>query len=130
MATSFKKLTPNIMVEDIDRTIAFYKETLGFELLATAPEQGPFDWAMLRRDEVDVMFQTRASLEGELPVLKQKEIGGALTLYIAVENIKELYACLQGNVTVLQDMHTTFYGAQEFAIQDCNGFVLTFAENV
>jgi hypothetical protein len=28
----------------------------------------------------------------------------------------------------VQDLHTTFYGAREFAIQDCNGYVLAFAE--
>ncbi len=130
MTTSMKKLTPNIMVEDINRSIAFYKEKLGFELLATAPEEGQFVWAMLKRDEVEVMFQVRASLEEEFPALKHKEIGGALTFYIAIEDVKGLYAQLKESVTVVQDMHTTFYGALEFAIQDCNGFILSFAETV
>ncbi len=130
MATSFKKLTPNMMVEDVNRTINFYKDLLGFELLANVPEEGQFAWAMMKRDGMEIMFQSRASLEEEIPALKQRDIGGALTLYIEVEDVKELYTHLKESVTIVQDMHTTFYGAQEFAIQDCNGLVLSFAETM
>ena len=128
MTTSLKKLTPNIMVEDVNRTTTFYKEILGFELLASVPEEGQFAWAMMKRDGVEMMFQARVSLEEEIPALKQREIGGALTFYIEVEDVKGLYTRLKESVTIVQDMHTTFYGAQEFAIQDCNGLILSFAE--
>jgi lactoylglutathione lyase len=129
MATHLKKLTPNIMVEDVNRTIEFYKKFLGFELLVTVPEEGQFAWAMMKRDGMEIMFQSRASLEEEISALKHRDIGGALTLYIEVEDVKELYThLLKESVTIVQDMHTTFYGAQEFAIQDCNGFILSFAE--
>ena len=128
MTISLKKLTPNIMVEDVNRTIEFYKELLNFELLTTVPEEGQFAWAMMKRDEVEIMFQSRTSLEEEIPALQQKEIGGALTFYIQVEDLKELYTRLKENVTIIQDTHPTFYGAQEFAIQDCNGFILIFSE--
>jgi lactoylglutathione lyase len=128
MTTHLKKLTPNIMVEDVNRTIEFYQKFLGFELLVTVPEEGQFAWAMMKRGEVEMMFQSRTSLGEEIPALQQKEIGGSLTLYIEVEDVKELYEHLKGNITIVQDMHLTFYGAQEFAVQDCNGFILAFAE--
>jgi lactoylglutathione lyase len=130
MTTSLKKLTPNVMVEDVNRTIQFYKEILGFELLTTVPGEGQFDWAMMKHGSVEIMFQSRASLAGEIPVFQQREIGGALTFYIDVEGVKELYIYLKEKVTVVQDMHTTFYGSQEFAIQDCNGFILSFSEAI
>ena len=50
MSTNLKKMTPNLMVEDVNNTIAFYKDILSFELLATVPETGQFNWAMMRRD--------------------------------------------------------------------------------
>jgi uncharacterized glyoxalase superfamily protein PhnB len=130
MTTHLKKLTPNIMVEDVNRTIEFYKEFLSFELLVTVPEEGQFAWAMMKRDTVEIMFQSRTSLGEEIPALQQKEIGGSLTFYIEVEDLQELYTHLKENVTIVQDMHTTFYGAREFAIQDCNGFILSFSETV
>ncbi len=128
MAMSLKKLTPNIMVEDVNNTIEFYQKLLGFEVLVTVPEEGQFAWAMLKRDTVEIMFQSRTSLGEEIPALQQREIGGSLTFYIEVEDVEELYEHLKGNVTIVQDMHKTFYGAQEFAIQDCNGFILAFSE--
>lgn len=116
------------MVEDVNRTIEFYKDVLGFELLVTVPEAGQFNWAMLKCGNVEIMFQTRASLSEEIPTFKDKAIGGTLTLYIDVEDIKGLHASIKDKATIVQDMHTTFYGSQEFAIQDCNGFVLAFSQ--
>ncbi len=126
-----KKLTPNIMVEDVKRTTTFYKDVLGFELAASVPPDGEtLDWAMLKRDGVEMMFQSRPSLSGELPLFAEKTIGGALTFYIEVADIQALYTDLKGKVTLLQELHQTFYDTQEFVIQDHNGFVLTFAEPV
>ncbi|MBA2394269.1 MAG: VOC family protein [Ktedonobacteraceae bacterium] len=128
MTISLKKLTPNIMVEDVNNTIEFYQKLLGFEVLVTVPEEGQFAWAMLKRDTVEMMFQSRTSLGEEIPALQHKEIGGSLTFYIEVEDVEGLYKHLKGSATIVQDMHKTFYGAQEFAIQDCNGFILAFAQ--
>ena len=131
MTMQLKKLTPNIMVENVKRTITFYKDVLGFELVTTVPQEGEtLDWAMMRRDGVEMMFQSRTSLSGELPLFVGKAIDGSLTLYIEMTDIQALYASLKEQVTLVQDMHQTFYGAREFVIQDCNGFVLTFAEPV
>lgn len=130
MTNSLKKLTPNIMVEDVNRTIQFYKEVLGFELITTVPEEGQFGWAMMKRGGVELMFQSRASLTEELPAFADRAIGGSLTFYIEVDGLQDLYAGIKERVTIVQDMHTTFYGMREFAIQDCNGFVLSFSEPV
>ena len=130
MTIILKNLTPNLMVEDVNQTVDFYKNVLGFDVLATVPETGHFNWAMLKQGGVEMQFQARASLTEEIPSFKDKAIGGALTLYIGVEGIKELYERLKDKVTIVQDMHTTFYGTQEFAIQDCNDFVISYAETV
>jgi len=125
-----KKLTPNLMVEDVNETVTFYQDVLGFALLASVPEEGQFNWAMMQHDAVEIMFQSRASLTKDVPLFKDKAIGGSLTLYIDVEDIKGLYGQVQNRVTILHEMTTTFYGMREFTIQDCNGYVLTFAQAV
>jgi uncharacterized glyoxalase superfamily protein PhnB len=126
--TMLKKLTPNLMVEDVNRTIAFYRDVLGFELLTTVPEEGQFDWAMMRRDNVEIMFQARSSLAAELPALTGVPIGGSLTFYVEVSGLKELYEQLKDKVEIVQDWHTTFYGTQEFAFKDCNSYIIAFSE--
>jgi uncharacterized glyoxalase superfamily protein PhnB len=117
------------MVEDVNRTIDFYKDILGFQVITTVPETGTFVWAMLGRNDVTMMFQARQSLGEEIPTLKERPIGASLTLYTDIEGIDELYASLQGKVKIVQDMHITFYHAREFAIEDCNGYVITFSES-
>lgn len=119
------------MVENVKRTTTFYKDVLGFELVTSVPQEGEtLDWAMMKRDSVEMMFQSRPSLSGELPLFTEKAIGGALVFYIEVADIQALYSSLKGRVTLLQEPHQTFYDTLEFVIQDCNGFVLTFAEPV
>ncbi len=124
----WKKMTPNLMVENVNRTIGFYTDVLGFELLTTVPEEGHFDWAMMRKDGVELMFQARSSLGGELPALAEAPIGGSLTFYTEVTGLRELYEQLKGQVEIVQDWHTTFYGTQEFAFRDCNGYIIGFSE--
>jgi lactoylglutathione lyase len=128
MTAKLKKLTPNLMVEDVNRTVEFYKDVLDFTLLATVPEEGTYNWAMMKSDGVEIMFQSIASLSDEYSQFRYKAPGGTLNLYIDVENVQGLYEAVHNRATLLHHLHKTFYGAQEFAIQDCNGYVLTFAE--
>ncbi|PAU93270.1 glyoxalase [Aliifodinibius salipaludis] len=123
-----QSLTPNLMVEDVNRTIEFYTETLDFELLETVPEEGVLEWAFVRKDNVSLMFQKEESIRDEYPDLKDQKRGGALTLYIKVEDLKSLYQEIKDEVNLTKEMHKTFYGANEFAIKDPNSFILTFSD--
>src|SRR2546427_3172118 len=121
MATTLKKITANLMVESVDDTMAFYKDVLGFETITTVPEAGPFNWAWMKRGDVEIMFQSRPSLAEDVPAFTGKEIGGTFGMYVNVEGVQSLYEAIKDKVTIVRDMHTTFYGTQEFYIQDCNG---------
>ena len=123
-----KKLTPNLMVEDVERTLAFYRETLGFQVVTTLPEAAPFDFAIVRRDGVELMFQSRTSLSENVPTLTGSPIGASQTFYIEVTGIRELYEQLRDKVEIVVDFHTTFYGTQEFYFRDLNGYILSFSE--
>jgi uncharacterized glyoxalase superfamily protein PhnB len=123
-----KKLTPNLMVEDVSWTIEFYRDTLGFQLMLTVPEAAPLNFAIMRRDGVELMFQSRASLSENVPALKGCSIGASQTFYIEVENIARLYDQLRDKVEIVVDLHTTFYNTQEFYFRDVNGYILSFSE--
>ena len=125
-----KQLIPNLMTENVDRTIAFYTQTLGFTLKDKYPEQGAAAWAELKRDGVTVMFQSRQSLAAEIPALQDAPIGTSQTFYTVVEDIGTLHAELEGKVEIVQEMHTTFYGIKEFSFKDCNGYIFAYAEPV
>ena len=123
-----KDITANLMVKSVNETLDFYQK-LGFEVQATVPEKGNFNWAMVKRDNVKLMFQTRKNLIEELPMLESRPIVGGLTFYILVENVKAFKASLPSDIKIIKDLYVTFYGAKEIIIQDCNGYILYFAEN-
>ncbi len=126
---TIKSWTANMLTDDMDASLKFYCEVLGFEMVMSVPEQGPFDWCMLHLESVEVMLQTRKSMAEELALFQDMENGGALGFYIKVDDVHAMAKKLRAaNVEVTKDINTTFYGATEFTIKDPNGFILTFAE--
>lgn len=129
MAT-LRSLTPNLVVEDVNETADYYTKNLGFTLIASVPEAGKLNWAMMIRDGVTLMFQSRESMQEDLPELQISKSGSMGTFFLEVEGIKDIYTQCKGKVKIKSDMRTTFYGKNEFTIEDLNGFFLTFAEDV
>lgn len=122
-----ESLSPNIYVQDVQGTIQFYRK-LGFKTVMTVPENSEEPvWAMMQNGGVTIMFESFSSIEGRLPEISRNQ-GGSLLFYIKVKDIQALYESLKDEVTVLHGLQKTFYGATEFTIKDCNGYVLTFAD--
>ncbi|WP_295799676.1 VOC family protein [Mucilaginibacter sp.] len=123
-----ENLTPNIFVESMVETIAFY-QSIGFTLTMTVPEDGgDLIWAMMTNGNVTFMFQSFVSLGEELPQISRQN-GASMLLYINIKKIREYFDLIKDNVTVLKGLDKTFYGATEFSILDNNNYVLTFAED-
>lgn len=118
------------MVEDVSRTLAFYQDILGFDAVMTLPETAPFDFAIVQRDGVELMFQSRKSLSENVPALAGSVIGASQTLYIEVTGLTDLYEQLQDKVEIVAHLHTTFYSTREVYFRDINGYILSFSEAV
>lgn len=134
----YHKITTNLVVENVDRSVDFYERVLGFRLVMGVPEGSQkivtardpaacLSFAAVARDDVELMLQSRKSFLEELPVFKDEPVGRSFTLYVRVASAKELYESIKDKATILQGLHTTFYGAEEFYIRDYDGYVLTFA---
>lgn len=127
-----KSLSPNLMVKNVQQTVDFYHDLLGFTLTASVPNakgDQTLQWAMVQNQGVTLMFQEETNLKEEYPTLKTQAIGGSFTLYLTVTDADELYQRIKSKTTIVKEPHKTFYGATEFAIQDNNGYILTLAEN-
>ncbi len=127
---SFKKVTPNLVVRDVVKSVEFYRDVLGFELGMSVPDTPPYVFAGMQHGEVAIFLNDRHVAAEELPVMAERQIGGTLTLYIEVAGIDDLFARLDGKVDVVMALKTQFYGMREFAIADPDGWILTFAERV
>lgn len=106
---------------DLQRTIVFYTTVLGFECGGVWPERSP-SWCVLRKDEAEIMFYTDD--EGHEP--SPPKLTG--TLYIRTEGVLELHAGIKDRVKVLWGPEVYHYGMHEFAIEDCNGYTLSFGQ--
>ena len=126
----YTNMTTNLMVENVEKSIAFYQEVLGLAVVVSVPSQtGGLQFAILAKDNLTIMVQEKDNLMAEYPVLKAEKLQPSVTLYITVDDLDGLYEKLKGNYPVNTEIHRSFYGAREFAITDVDGYVLTFAEN-
>jgi lactoylglutathione lyase len=126
----FTKLTPNLLVASVERSLAFYVDILGFARGMTVPDQSPFAFAAVVGGPVEIFFNDAAGAVKEYPGFAGKPIGATGTLFIEVEGVNALHDRLKTSVKVVMPIETKFYGMREFAIEDPDGYVITFAERV
>jgi len=126
----YQTLSPNIGVKSVDETVKFYTETLGFNIIMSVPSpNGNLQWAMLSNGGATIMFQEIGNLVEEYPQISERPLCGAITFYIKMKGMQSLYEKLQGTKYIAKEMHKTFYGADEFAIFDNAGNILTVTED-
>ncbi|MEO0455553.1 MAG: VOC family protein [Cyanobacteria bacterium P01_A01_bin.114] len=115
-------ISPMLMVKDLQETIDYYSTVLGFELQGTWPDDGPAQWAALKAGQVTLMFVTDAS-KATSPTLTGQ-------LYCYPPDVDALWDELKDKVAIAWPLDNMSYGMREFAIQDCNGYVLTFGQDM
>jgi len=121
-------VSPNIFVNDIHATAAFYN-LLGFTVKdSVVLPSGETVFVLMTNGAVTFMFQTFASIEGKLPNVSRTN-GGSLLLYVKMKGIRAFYEKVKDQVPVLTGLEKTFYGATEFSVCDTNNYLLTFAED-
>jgi lactoylglutathione lyase len=127
---TYKKLTPNLLVANVERSLAFYEGVLGFARGFTVPEQSPFVFASVTGGPVEIFFNDAAGAIKEYPAFGGKPIGATGTMYIEVEGVDALHDRLKPTVPIVMPLVTQFYSMREFAIEDPDGYVITFAQRV
>jgi len=129
MHCEIKKLTPNLIVSSVEQSLAFYCDVLGFTKTGTVPDASPYVFAMVQSGAVQIFFNARGPAVEEYPALANMPIGGTLTLYMEVSAVAKIYDELKGRVKVTMPLEKKFYGVTEFAFEDPDGYVITFAEH-
>lgn len=121
-----KQFTPVLYVEEIEPVLPFWTERLGFELTAEVPEGDRPGFVILEKGPVQVMYQTRASVESDVPELADTPMRGTV-LFVTVDDLDAVQRALEGIEPVVP-RRTTFYGADELIVREPAGNVVTFAE--
>jgi hypothetical protein len=60
---SVKKITPVLLVDEVEPCVRFWKERLGFEVAIEVPEGNKIGFVSLQKGRVELMYQSYASVE-------------------------------------------------------------------
>ena len=126
----YSKLTPNLVVASVERSLAFYVDTLGFTRGLTVPDAAPFAFGSVTSGAVEIFFNDAAAATKEYPAFANRPIGATGTMFIEMQGVDALHDRLKGSVKIVMPLVTQFYGLREFAIEDPDGYIITFAERV
>ena len=125
-----KRITPVLLVEEIEPLIPFWVDRLGFSKTIEVPDGNKLGFVIFEKGSVEVMYQTYASAEKDAPPAMSKEARkGPTYLYMEVDDLDALVTAMK-DARLVMPVRTAFYGMREFAVQDPGGHFITFAEPV
>ena len=128
--TTFTSVTPNLIVRDIARSTAFYRDVLGFSINQTVPDEAPFVFVWLEKDGVPVFLNDITAAAHDYPDAAKLPPGGTVAMFFVITGVDDYHAAIASKATVVMPLKTQFYGMREFAITDPDGHLITFAERV
>ena len=124
---TIKKLTPVLFVQEIEPVLPFWIEQLGFRKTLDVPDGDKLAFVILEKGHVELMYQTFASVDKDLPAISADLRKGPTFLYLEVENLDSIIKSLAAAPVYMPVRHT-FYGATEIGVKDPAGHFLTFAQ--
>jgi lactoylglutathione lyase len=127
----YTKLTPNLVVRDVQSAIDFYTTVLGFKQAITVPDAPPYVFASVAAGDIEIFFNDQKAVAEDYPPLAKDPLGGTMTLFLECEGIEEvLRAVEKSGARIVMPLKTQFYGMREFAFMDPQGWTVTMAERV
>lgn len=127
MSSSFKKLTPVLVMDHLEPALEFWVERLGFTNAGTVEHEGTLGFVMLQKDGVEVMYQSRASVMADLKTSLPEQLSGATGLFFEVTDLESLMRKFR-NDEIVVPRRETFYGSIEFGVREPAGLLVLFAE--
>ncbi|MBL7740622.1 MAG: VOC family protein [Chitinophagaceae bacterium] len=116
-----KEITPMLWVDDVRATIDYYVSVLGFDEGNYLEDAG---WGVVEKHKVRIMLtKPNEHLSYEKPVFTG-------SLYIRTEDADVWWHFLKDKTDVLYPIEDFAYGMREFAIRDCNGYILQFGHDI
>lgn len=124
MANWLKRITPVLLVEEIEPCIPFW-HALGFDMIADVQHNGRLGFVILEKSGLEIMYQTRVSLADDLPALADAP-GGGTYLFLEVMDLDATIEAIEG-APIVFPRRKTFYGMDEIGVREPGGNAITFA---
>jgi uncharacterized glyoxalase superfamily protein PhnB len=121
-----KKLTPVLFVEKIESVLPFWTQHLGFIKTVEVRDGDKLAFVILQQGTAEVMYQSFASVDKDVPAIAADIRKGPSFLYLEVDDLEAVKAATAG-MDVYSPERATFYGSREIGIKDPAGHFITFA---
>lgn len=118
----FKNLIPLLDVSNVETSILFYSEALGFKLEDQLTWNGKTDWALLKSGKAKVMLS-----QGSEVLANTEQIAPNSVLFFYPEDTEWLYSTLQSKGYTMTNVQKGQNGTKEFCLADPDGYVLWFS---
>jgi uncharacterized glyoxalase superfamily protein PhnB len=122
-----KKITTVLAVETVEPSLDFWTKRLGFECTVTVPHEDALGFAILVKDNVEVMLQSVASILADLGAGTGEVNGRSAALFIEVADLAAVENGL-GSYPIEMPRRTTFYGMHEIGVREPGGHFVVFAQ--
>ena len=119
------KITPILIVDEIEPSLNFWVSKLGFEKTVEVPEGDKLGFVILQKEGAEVMLQTRSSVRKDAGSAAEAIFTGS-NLYIEVDSFPDALERVKGAEVVVPE-RTTFYGMREIWVREPGRNVLGFA---
>jgi len=120
------KITPVLIVEEIEKSLPFWVDRMGFTKTVEMPEGDRIGFVILTREDVELMLQTPESTRKDTPQFALESGANNGLLFIEVDDFKDTVKRLDGYPITLPE-RKTFYGMQEIGILEPGGYPVIFA---
>ncbi len=120
------KITPVLIVDEIEKSIPFWVQRMGFEKTVEVPEDDKLGFVILTRDGAELMLQTRESVQKDTPQFAAGDRASQAALFLEVDDFEDTLKRLE-NYPIAMSERVTFYGMREIGVFEPNGHVVVFA---
>jgi len=121
------KITAVLVVEEIEKSLAFWVARMGFEKTVEVPEGDRLGFVILAREGSELMMQTISSVQKDEPKFAPEKVQAkGCGLFIEVGDFEDVKRRLEGYPIVMQE-RVTFYGMREIGVSEPNGHTVVFA---
>lgn len=106
----FGRMAPGIVVRDVERALAFYRDILGFT--KTFENGTPVGFMILKRDAAEL----------HLNLQRDHKAGTHNVAHLMVENVDALHArCQAAGVRIIKGLRDKDFGLRAFVLEDPDG---------
>jgi catechol 2,3-dioxygenase-like lactoylglutathione lyase family enzyme len=125
-------MCPLIQVFDMPRSLTFYRDLLGFEVVQQAPPGDQCDWVWLRLGSAELMLNTMYEGPERPPAADAARVAthADLCLYIGAPDVDAMASYLREHGVIARGPVVVAYGMKQLSLKDPDGYGICFQWSV